>query len=93
MSKLYTLESPLGPIDAEPVDPSVEEMLKITDYSLDSFRIYARSSALILGRKGGGKTSFMRSSMFYDQNGIFIFGPQDKDFANVLKKSTSLLEA
>ena len=83
LAKYFTVESPLGPLNARLVtDAKVLELL--TETELVAVRNQSRRPSIVVGRRGSGKTSYLRRLGLEHHSGLFIDIKTERTFNLIL---------
>src|ERR1051326_2834896 len=70
LTELFTKEQPLGPIQT-PSDISMEEFDAIFDSDNQIWKTIQSQPAIVIGRKGSGKTAFLKGINLRNDGEIF----------------------
>jgi hypothetical protein len=84
-----TKDEPFGPIDSYQIAPADIEVLKLLFEKQNRiYKSFRNRPSIIMGRRGSGKTSYLRSVYFDDQYSDYV----EISTANVLEHITSVVQ-
>jgi hypothetical protein len=87
LAELFTDEQPLGPIQTPP-DIDLQEFKAIFDSDNQIWKSVDSQPAVVIGRKGSGKTAFLRGLTLRHPNSIMVFLGSN----NVFRTSLNIMQ-
>ena len=88
-----TIDEPFGPIDSTDIDPNdVEVLQKLFEGHNSIYRNMRHRPSIIMGRKGSGKTSYLRTVFFDGNYDFYIEIRTDHALTHISKVIQSLVK-
>ena len=90
-SRYFTNALPLGP-NATPDDFTEEAYKRLFDVENEIFRSLSHDPQILIGRRGAGKTAFLKVRHYLNENDLSVELQSSRAFAHVLQSINTITE-